>query len=79
MNCLFLAKFLFVPMMTGKPLQPLVLFTHIPLSRPEHSSCGPLREKGRITQGHGLGYQNELSPAMSDILLDTFRPSIVFR
>ena len=59
--------------------RPIVLITHIPLARPEHSSCGPLRESGNIHQGTGLGYQNTLSPEASDFLLERLRPSAIFR
>uniref|UniRef100_A0A0W0FH69 UTP--glucose-1-phosphate uridylyltransferase n=1 Tax=Moniliophthora roreri TaxID=221103 RepID=A0A0W0FH69_MONRR len=31
--------------------EPVILLTHIPLSRPEGSNCGPLREKGTIRRG----------------------------
>ncbi|KAI0356201.1 Metallo-dependent phosphatase [Trametes cingulata] len=55
-----------------------ILFTHVPLSRPEGSSCGPLRERGTIRQGRGLGYQNLLTPQASQFLLQSIRPSIVF-
>ena len=56
-----------------------ILFTHVPLSRPEGTSCGPLRERGTIRQGRGLGSQNLLSPQASQFLLQTVRPAIVFR
>ncbi|RPD78267.1 Metallo-dependent phosphatase [Lentinus tigrinus ALCF2SS1-7] len=55
-----------------------ILFTHVPLSRPEGTSCGPLRERGTIRQGRGLGYQNLLSPQASQFLLQTIRPAVVF-
>ncbi|KAI0373398.1 hypothetical protein BV20DRAFT_734412 [Pilatotrama ljubarskyi] len=55
-----------------------ILFTHVPLSRPEESSCGPLRERGTIRQGTGLGYQNLLTPQVSQFLLQSIRPSIIF-
>ncbi|TFK94574.1 Metallo-dependent phosphatase [Polyporus arcularius HHB13444] len=55
-----------------------IMFTHVPLSRPEGASCGPLRERGTLRQGRGLGYQNLLSPQASQFLLQTIRPAIVF-
>ncbi|KAH9855252.1 Metallo-dependent phosphatase-like protein [Lenzites betulinus] len=55
-----------------------ILFTHVPLSRPEGASCGPLRERGTIHQGRGLGYQNLLTPQASQFLLQSIRPAIVF-
>ena len=56
-----------------------ILFTHVPLYRPERTDCGPLRERGTIRQGRGLGYQNLLSQSASQFLLQTIRPAIVFR
>lgn len=85
----FLGSFLFLlPRHCGKaklenisdlPRKPLILFSHIPLSRPEGASCGPLREKGWIRAGRGAGYENTLSQATTNMLLETFRPSLVFR
>ncbi|KAJ7163630.1 Metallo-dependent phosphatase-like protein [Mycena crocata] len=57
---------------------PVVLFTHIPLSRPDGSSCGPHRERGTIRQGTGFGYQNTIGRSASDFLLKNLKPSIVF-
>ncbi|KAI0769687.1 Metallo-dependent phosphatase-like protein [Trametes elegans] len=55
-----------------------ILFTHVPLFRPEGTSCGPLRERGTIRQGRGLGYQNLLSPQASQFVLQGVRPAIIF-
>ncbi|KAH9942328.1 Metallo-dependent phosphatase [Epithele typhae] len=55
-----------------------ILFTHVPLSRPEMSPCGPLREGRTLRQGRGLGYQNLLLPEASQFLLQSIRPSVVF-
>lgn len=52
----------------------MVLFTHMPLYRPDGSDCGPLREKGRT-----FGHQNMSSPDTSRLLLETFQPSLIFR
>ncbi|KAG1826478.1 Metallo-dependent phosphatase-like protein [Suillus variegatus] len=57
---------------------PIVLFTHIPLARPFDADCGPLRERGTIRQGHGLGYQNTLSNEASQFLLRSLGPSLIF-
>ncbi|KAJ7780523.1 Metallo-dependent phosphatase-like protein [Mycena maculata] len=57
---------------------PVVLFTHIPLSRPDGSSCGRNRERGTIRRGTGFGYQNTLGKSASDFLLDSLRPSVIF-
>ena len=56
-----------------------VLFTHIPLSRPDDINCGPLRERGTILPGIGLGYQNTLGKDATRFLLDNLRPSLIFR
>lgn len=57
----------------------MILFSHIPLFRPDTASCGPLREKGTIRRGAGLGYQNTLGRQASDFLLDHIQPSVIFR
>ncbi|THV02390.1 Metallo-dependent phosphatase [Dendrothele bispora CBS 962.96] len=57
--------------------EPTILLTHIPLSRPEGSNCGPLRERGTIHRGVGIGYQNTLGKYSSQFLLDSIRPSLV--
>ncbi|KIJ40960.1 hypothetical protein M422DRAFT_32075 [Sphaerobolus stellatus SS14] len=57
---------------------PVILFTHIPLWRPEGASCGPLREYGTIRRGVGKGYQSLLGKDTSSFLLDYVRPSIIF-
>ncbi|KAH9855249.1 hypothetical protein C2E23DRAFT_612244 [Lenzites betulinus] len=58
--------------------QPTVLFTHIPLHRPDNARCGPLREKGNIQRGVGPGYQNTLGKKTSAFLLQTLHPSLIF-
>ncbi len=60
-------------------MQPVILFSHIPMSRPDGSSCGPLRERGTIRRGVGIGYQNTLGKQTSTFLLDSFRPTLIFR
>lgn len=54
-----------------------VLFTHIPLARPQDASCGPLRERGTIRQGFGFGYQNTLMEGATIFLLDRLKPSLI--
>ncbi|KIY67751.1 Metallo-dependent phosphatase [Cylindrobasidium torrendii FP15055 ss-10] len=58
--------------------RPLILFTHIPLARPNGASCGPNRERGTIHRGSGHGYQNTLGQQMTTYLLDTLEPSVAF-
>ncbi|KAI0743823.1 Metallo-dependent phosphatase [Daedaleopsis nitida] len=55
-----------------------ILFSHVPLFRPERTSCGTLRERGTIRQGSGLGYQNLLPAQASQFLLANIRPAIIF-
>ncbi|TFK44843.1 Metallo-dependent phosphatase-like protein [Crucibulum laeve] len=57
---------------------PVILFTHIPLHRPDGANCGPLRERGTIRHGIGPGYQNTLGKETSQFLLRALRPSLVF-
>ncbi|KAI0334967.1 hypothetical protein GY45DRAFT_967086 [Cubamyces sp. BRFM 1775] len=59
-------------------MHPPVLFTHIPLHRPDRASCGPHREQGTILRGVGPGYQNTLGKKTTTFLLHTLRPEIVF-
>ncbi|KAJ6625495.1 Metallo-dependent phosphatase-like protein [Mycena sp. CBHHK59/15] len=62
----------------SKDQDPVVLFTHIPLSRPDGANCGPNRERGTIRRGVGFGYQNTLGKTASDFLLENISPSVVF-
>ncbi|KAF8530502.1 Metallo-dependent phosphatase-like protein, partial [Hysterangium stoloniferum] len=57
---------------------PIVLFSHIPLWRPDGASCGPLREFGNIRRGVGRGYQSMLGKETSRFVLESVAPSIVF-
>jgi hypothetical protein len=61
------------------PDAPLILLSHIPLYRFPNSSCGPLRERGSIPAVRGNGYQTQLSLETSRMLLEEFRPSLIFR
>jgi hypothetical protein len=57
---------------------PVILLSHIPLTRAESARCGPLREKGTIHRAAGPGWQSTLSKQSTNFLLDTLRPSIIF-
>ncbi|EFP91593.2 uncharacterized protein PGTG_17647 [Puccinia graminis f. sp. tritici CRL 75-36-700-3] len=60
-------------------LLPKVLLTHVPLWRPEGTSCGPLRESRRdIRQGAGINYQNEIPEEATKMVLEKIQPSLVF-
>ncbi|KAI6121423.1 Metallo-dependent phosphatase [Pisolithus sp. B1] len=56
--------------------EPVVLLTHIPLSRRASKSCGPLREKGSISAGAGRGYQNMLGKQTTEYILKALQPSV---
>ncbi|KAK4050039.1 hypothetical protein OIO90_005229 [Microbotryomycetes sp. JL221] len=59
--------------------RPRVLFSHIPLFRPEGTPCGIERESSRpLHQGRGKNYQNELDEQTTKWLIETLKPSIVF-
>lgn len=58
---------------------PTVLFSHIPLHRAESKQCGPLRERGTIHRGVGHGWQKTLGKQTSAFLLESLRPTIIFR
>ncbi|KZT19066.1 hypothetical protein NEOLEDRAFT_1246079 [Neolentinus lepideus HHB14362 ss-1] len=57
---------------------PVVLFSHIPLGRPDTASCGPLREKGTILRGVGPSYQNTIGKQTATYVLESLQPSMVF-
>ncbi|KAJ4001544.1 Metallo-dependent phosphatase-like protein [Lentinula boryana] len=57
--------------------EPTILLSHIPLSRPEGSNCGSLRERGTIRRGVGVGYQNTLGKDSSTFLLEHLRPTLI--
>ncbi|KAL5523938.1 hypothetical protein ACEPAG_8111 [Sanghuangporus baumii] len=58
--------------------EPVVLFSHIPLFRPDTAGCGPLREKGNIRRGVGPGFQNMLMRDTTRYILRYVRPTVVF-
>lgn len=60
-----------------KTTHPIILFSHIPLYRPDGRSCGPLREKGTIRPGVGIGYQNTLGKEATKRLLETLRLKLI--
>lgn len=64
---------------SSEPAEPRILLTHIPLYRRDGTSCGPLREsKNPIHVGHGYQYQNVLTPALSQEIVEIVRPMGVF-
>lgn len=69
----------FVKRFSPKALdEPVVLFTHIPLARPDSASCGPLRERpGGIRRGVGPGYQNLIGKQTTSFVLEHLQPRLV--
>lgn len=58
---------------------PRILLTHVPLFRDPSLSCGPHREsKKPIPFVRGLQYQTMISPEVSDWVLRSTKPSVVF-
>jgi ethanolamine phosphate phosphodiesterase len=63
---------------SNEATEPRILLTHIPLFRPEGTSCGPLREsKAPIHVAKGYQYQNVLWPDLSQRVVDIVRPLAV--
>lgn len=58
--------------------KPIILLSHIPLSRPELANCGPLRERGTIRRNVGHGYQSMLGRQTTTFLLQILKPLAVF-
>lgn len=63
----------------GPHSDPVILFSHIPLFRSDGKPCGPLREKGTLRPGVGLGYQNALEKQSSLRLLEFLNPAAAYR
>jgi hypothetical protein len=63
---------------SGQHIDPVILFSHIPLYRSDGKPCGTLRERGTLRPGVGPGYQNVLEKQSSQRLLEAFKPVIVF-
>ena len=67
------------PFQAGQHIDPVILFSHIPLYRSDGKPCGALREHGTLRPGVGLGYQNVLEKQSSQRLLEAFKPVVIFR
>ncbi|OQR88165.1 hypothetical protein ACHHYP_07308 [Achlya hypogyna] len=64
---------------TASTAQPRLLFTHVPLFRPDHgATCGPARQSRPIRQGEGVSYQNVVSQELTAFILDMVRPVHIF-
>ncbi|KAI8343671.1 Metallo-dependent phosphatase-like protein [Chlamydoabsidia padenii] len=57
-----------------------VLLTHVPLYRPEETSCGPHRVQSRpfIYQNYGYQYQNMMESDISQTILQHIQPDLIF-
>ncbi|KAF9549540.1 hypothetical protein EC957_003492 [Mortierella hygrophila] len=70
----FLAK-----MEQEKPKEPRMLFTHVPLFRPETTSCGEAREAQQlILDRNGEQYQNMVNASLSREILRKVQPDMIF-
>ncbi|ORX44088.1 hypothetical protein DM01DRAFT_1340498 [Hesseltinella vesiculosa] len=60
--------------------QQTMLVSHVPLYRPDQTSCGPLRTQSRpsIYQRYGYQYQNLLEAPLTTKLLEFVQPDLVF-
>lgn len=59
-------------------LDPLILLTHIPLYRPESSSCGPMNEGNPLLYRQGYQYITMVEPSLSLEILNSLKPKYVF-
>ncbi|KAG0342419.1 hypothetical protein BG000_004716 [Podila horticola] len=61
------------------PLAPRILFTHVPLHRPETTYCGDAREaKQLILDSYGEQYQNMVNASLSREILRKIQPDMIF-
>lgn len=61
------------------PPHPRILFTHVPLYRPDNTFCGQDRQHASpIQQGRGYQYQNLVDQRLSSKLLEHIKPVAVF-
>jgi hypothetical protein len=59
--------------------RPVILFTHVPLYRPNTASCGvSSRMTSNIYQGAGYQYQNLVEPTLTQLILESIKPEFVF-
>jgi hypothetical protein len=54
-----------------------VLVTHVPLYRPNHAQCGPLRRARPLDQGAGFQYQNLIVESLSNTILNAIQPTLI--
>ncbi|KAJ2784363.1 hypothetical protein H4R18_001167 [Coemansia javaensis] len=63
----------------SKGAKPRILFTHVPLWRPDGTPCGPLRQSRRdaLIDASGYQFRNELFENTTRHLLDAIQPDAV--
>ncbi|KAJ3035046.1 hypothetical protein HDV00_004372 [Rhizophlyctis rosea] len=61
----------------GVPIRSPILFSHVPLYRPDDSSCGKKRRQWPMRQGHGYQSQNLVSEPLTNRILKSVRPALV--
>ena len=55
------------------------MLTHVPLYRPPNTDCGPFRQQSRsINQGAGYQYQNLIFESLTNYILDSIKPVLIF-
>lgn len=59
-------------------LDPIIIFSHIPLYRPDGSPCGPERETRPFSWVYGHQYITEVNPTLSDEIIQNLHPAFIF-
>lgn len=61
------------------PVKPRILLTHVPLFRPKGSNCGSEREHGEdLSYTKGFQYQTQITPEVTNNILEAIKPTVVF-
>lgn len=59
--------------------KPRILLTHVPLFRPKGSNCGSDREHGEdLSYTKGFQYQTQITPEVTNNILEAIQPTVVF-
>lgn len=62
-----------------KDFDPTIILSHIPLYRPEGSTCGARRESSRtLSRTQGYQYITEIDQALSNEILENIQPKYIF-
>lgn len=59
-------------------LDPIIIFSHVPLYRPEGSPCGFERKSGPLAWAYGHQYITEVDPTLSSEIIQNLNPSFIF-